>query len=64
VAELIGPELGWAPARMEAEAEAYAAATRQRLLRAGLDPFHVGPAPDLDRTDGPAAAVAPASDSS
>jgi glycerol-3-phosphate dehydrogenase len=63
VAELIGPELGWEPARMEAEAEAYAAATRQRLLRAGLDPFHVGPAPGLDRTDGPAT-VAPASDSS
>ncbi len=64
VAELIGPELGWEPARMEAEAVAYAAATRERLRRAGLDPIHVGPAPGVDRTDGQAAAVAPASDSS
>jgi glycerol-3-phosphate dehydrogenase len=62
VAELIGPDLGWEPARRVAEAEAYAAATRHRLLQAGLDPVHVGPAPGFERTDGWAAAVAPASD--
>jgi len=54
--------LGWDPARAEAEAGTYAAATRHRLLRAGLDPIHVGPAPGLDPADGEAAAVAPGSD--
>jgi glycerol-3-phosphate dehydrogenase len=38
VAELIGPELGWDAARIEAEAEAYAEARRLELTRAGLDP--------------------------
>jgi glycerol-3-phosphate dehydrogenase len=38
VTELIGPELGWDRARMEAEAEAYAGERRAELVRAGLDP--------------------------
>jgi glycerol-3-phosphate dehydrogenase len=38
VAGLIGPELGWDPARIEAEADAYASGVRAALARAGLDP--------------------------
>jgi glycerol-3-phosphate dehydrogenase len=38
VAALIGPELGWDEARMATEADDYAAALRQVLVRAGLDP--------------------------
>jgi glycerol-3-phosphate dehydrogenase len=38
VAALIGPELGWDEARMTAEADRYAGALRQVLVRAGLDP--------------------------
>jgi glycerol-3-phosphate dehydrogenase len=38
VAALIGPELGWDEARMAAEADDYAAALREVLVRAGLDP--------------------------
>ena len=38
VAELIGPELGWDERRIGREAEAYAAARRAELTRAGLDP--------------------------
>jgi glycerol-3-phosphate dehydrogenase len=38
VASLIGPELGWAPDRIAAEAEAYAGALRATLARAGLEP--------------------------
>jgi glycerol-3-phosphate dehydrogenase len=38
VADMIGPELGWSPDRMTAEAEAYAGALLATLARAGLDP--------------------------
>ncbi len=37
VAGLIGPELGWGPDRIAAEAEAYAGAIRATLARAGLE---------------------------
>jgi len=48
VAALIGPELGWSPGRGQAEAEAYAAQVRGRLVGAGLDPV----SPGGERTDG------------
>ena len=51
VAELIGPELGWDPDRVAAEADAYAAEVLAQLTRAGLDP---APAPGPTR---PAATV-------
>ncbi len=38
VASLIGPELGWGPGRIAAEAEAYAGAILATLTRAGLEP--------------------------
>jgi len=50
VAALIGPELGWSPGRGQAEAEAYAAQVRGRLVGAGLDPV----SPGGERTDGTA----------
>jgi glycerol-3-phosphate dehydrogenase len=42
VAALIGPSLGWDDRRAEHEAEAYALAIREQLVRAGLDP-NAGP---------------------
>jgi glycerol-3-phosphate dehydrogenase len=56
VAGLIGPELGWDPARIGAEAEAYARGVRATLARAGLDP-DAGPA------SGAALATEPSTDS-
>lgn len=38
VADLIGPELGWDPDRVIAEADAYARGILDQLTRAGLDP--------------------------
>ena len=43
VANLIGPELGWDPARIAREASEYAASVRAGLARAGLDPDGTGP---------------------
>ncbi len=45
VAELIGPELGWDPGRITAEADAYAGGLLAQLARAGLDPG-AGPGSD------------------
>jgi glycerol-3-phosphate dehydrogenase len=38
VAELIGPELGWDPARIAGASQAYAEGIRAELAKAGLDP--------------------------
>jgi glycerol-3-phosphate dehydrogenase len=50
VAGLIGPELGWDGARIEAEAAAYAETRHGELARAGLDPAPLPSAADAAST--------------